>query len=227
MDSLPLLAPGDSRLPLPEIIYKQLRVNILDGTLKPGAVLRQEEIARLFNVSRVPVREAMGRLETDGLIVLRPRRGYAVTELQQDEIVEIFELRMVIEEHAATIAARARTQDDIDAVERLLLQMEALAARSTDYDNQWASLNRDFHSRLVHASRRKRLANIADTLRDTVEAYVRMEMRLTGDVSQALREHREIFEAFKAGDAHGLAMLSRSHVEETARRLLSGLRQKR
>ena len=227
MDSLPLLASGDSRLPLPEIIYKQLRVNILDGTLKPGAVLRQEEIAKLFNVSRVPVREAMGRLETDGLIVLRPRRGYAVTELQQDEIVEIFELRMVIEEHAATIAARARTQDDIDAVERLLLQMEALAARSADYDNQWASLNRDFHSRLVHASRRKRLANIADTLRDTVEAYVRMEMRLTGDVSQALREHREIFEAFKAGDAHGLAMLSRSHVEETARRLLSGLRQKR
>ncbi|AZG07730.1 GntR family transcriptional regulator [Pigmentiphaga sp. H8] len=227
MDSLPLLASGDSRLPLPEIIYKQLRVNILDGTLKPGAVLRQEEIAKLFNVSRVPVREAMGRLETDGLIVLRPRRGYAVTELQQDEIVEIFELRMVIEEHAATIAARARTQDDIDAVEHLLLQMEALAARSANYDNQWASLNRDFHSRLVHASRRKRLANIADTLRDTVEAYVRMEMRLTGDVSQALREHREIFEAFKAGDAHGLAMLSRSHVEETARRLLSGLRQKR
>jgi DNA-binding GntR family transcriptional regulator len=212
------------RTPIPELIYRQLRINILDGTLKPGELLRQEEVAKSFKVSRVPVREAMGRLETDGLIVLRPRRGYAVIELRQEEMVEIFELRMVIEEHAATIAARARTQEDIDAVEKLILQMEQLAAHSDDYDANWAHLNRDFHSRLVQSSRRKRVSNIADTLRDTVEAYVRMEMRLTGDVQHALKEHRELFEAFKAGDATGLASLTRKHVEGTARRLLDGLR---
>ncbi|MDX3907419.1 MAG: GntR family transcriptional regulator [Pigmentiphaga sp.] len=222
-----LLAPAlDNRTPLPELIYRQLRMNILDGTLAPGAVLRQEEVAKLFNVSRVPVREAMGRLETDGLVVLRPRRGYAVAELRQDEIVEIFELRMVIEEHAAMISARARTEDDIEAVEEMILRMEDLAAHSSDYSAEWAHLNRDFHSRLVAASRRKRLTGIADNLRDTVEAYVRMEMRMTGGVKQALKEHRELFEAFKAGDATGLALLSRRHVEATARRLLDGLRQR-
>jgi len=218
---------GELGAPLHELVYRKLRGVIFDGSLAPGAPLRQEEIAKAFNVSRIPVREAMGRLENDGLIVLRPRRGYAVTELRQDEIVEIFELRAVIEQHAAYVAARARTDDDIHAVEQLLLRMDQLAKTSNDYSAEWARVNRDFHSRLVSSSRRKRVANIADTLRDAVEAYVRMEMNLTGDVDLALGEHWEMFEAFKAGDAEGLAKLSKDHVEGTARRLLEGLRSRR
>lgn len=218
MDAVPL--------PMPERVYRQLRGRILDGTLEPGRLLRQEEIARSFNVSRVPVREAMGRLEVDGLIVLRPRRGYAVVRLEQEEIVEIFELRVVIEEHAAMVAARARTPADVLEVEALVERMEAVARRGGDYGAEWARLNRDFHSRLVASGRRRRLSNVVDTLRDTVETYVRTEMRLTGDVRNALAEHREMLEAFRAGDATGLALLSRRHVEGTARRLIDGLRRR-
>jgi DNA-binding GntR family transcriptional regulator len=226
MSSEPPTSTSEQSLPLPEFIYRRLRTHILDGSLAPGRLLRQEEIARSFNVSRVPVREAMGRLEVDGLIVLRPRRGYAVTQLRQDEIVEIFELRVVIEEHAARVAARARTPEDIEAVEALVVRMERVARGIGDYNAEWARLNRDFHSRLVASGRRRRLSNTVDTLRDTVEAYVRTEMRLTGDVAKALVEHREMLEAFRAGDAGGLAELSRLHVEGTARRLLDGLRRK-
>src|SRR5690348_17564342 len=82
--------------PLPEIIYRQLRMDILGGKFKPGQVLRQEELARMFNASRVPLREAMSRLHADGLVVQRPRRGYAVTMLEAHEIVEVFELRIVV-----------------------------------------------------------------------------------------------------------------------------------
>lgn len=213
-------------LPMPEQVYRQLRGRILDGSLEPGRLLRQEEIARALNVSRVPVREAMGRLEVDGLIVLRPRRGYAVVRLEQQEIVEIFELRVVIEEHAAMVAARARTPADVLEVEALVGRMEAVARRGGDYGAEWARLNRDFHSRLVASGRRRRLSNVVDTLRDTVEAYMRTEMRLTGDVRNALAEHREMLEAFRAGDAAGLAQLSRRHVEGTARRLIDGLRRR-
>jgi len=221
------LTPGELAEPLHELVYRTLRGVIFDGELTPGSPLRQEEIAKALKVSRIPVREAMGRLENDGLIVLRPRRGYAVAELREDEIVEIFELRMAIEKHAATVAARARTQEDIDAVEQFLHRMDRVAKASNDYSAEWARLNRDFHSRLVASSHRKRVLNIADTLRDAVEAYVRMEMHLTGDVDLALREHWEIFEAFKAGDADGLATLAERHVAGTARRLLEGLRQRR
>jgi DNA-binding GntR family transcriptional regulator len=220
------IALGESALPLPELVYRKLRVGILDGSLRPGMSLRQEEIARQLKVSRVPVREAMSRLETDGLIVLRPRRGYAVTELEQEEMVEIFELRMVIEEHAAVIAARARTRQDVAEVEELLLQMETLASTSKDHSAEWSRINRQFHARIVSSSHRKRLSGIAETLRDAVEFYVSMEMRLTGSVDDALREHREIFQAFKAGDVDGLARLSRAHVQSTARRLLDGLHRK-
>ena len=217
---------GGTLLPLPEVVYRQLRGSILDGTLQPGRLLRQEAIARSLNVSRVPVREAMGRLEVDGLIVLRPRRGYAVAQLEQDDILEIFELRVVIEEHAAMVAARARTPEDVAEAEALVERMEQVARRRGDHIAEWARLNRDFHSKLVASGRRKRLSNMVDTLRDTVEAYVRTEMRLTGGVEHALVEHREMLEAFRAGDATGLAQLSRVHVEGTARRLLDGLRRR-
>jgi len=211
---------------LAERIYQGLRAGILDGSLEPGSVLRQEQIARRFAASRVPVREAMGRLEGDGLLISRPRRGYAVHSLRQNEIVEIFELRVVIEEHAARIAAIARTDDDIDVVTGLVERMETVARQGGNYGSDWARLNRDFHLRLVASSRRQRLLGTVETLRDSVEAYVRAEMGITGDVESALLEHREILEAFRAGDADGLARLSRQHIEGTARRLLDGLRRR-
>src|ERR1700737_928702 len=74
---------------------------ILSGAFPPGLVLRQEELSRRFGASRVPLREAMPRLEVEGLVVLRPRRGYAVRSLERSEIREIFELRAVVEEHLA------------------------------------------------------------------------------------------------------------------------------
>jgi DNA-binding GntR family transcriptional regulator len=187
--------------------------------------LRQEELARRSNVSRVPLREAMARLESEGLIVRRPRRGYAVTSLAHSDIVEIFELRMVLEEHAGYLAARARTAEDIAAVEALLVTMERVDLAVDGGFARWSLINHQFHTRIIDSSRRARLCRIAASLRDSVEAYVRVEAAITGQVRDAADEHRQIFDAFRAGDATGLAKLSRRHVEGTAQRLLDGLRQ--
>jgi len=210
---------------LPELMYEKLRQDILDGVLKPGQILRQEELARSANVSRVPLREAMSKLESEGLIVLRPRRGYAVTSLQQSDIVEIFELRAVMEEHAGYIAARARTTEDVEIAGRLLLAMESREPVDARNFGAWARDNYDFHSHIIASSHRPRLLRIASSLRDSVEHYVRVEAAMTGHVNDAFDEHREIFEAFEAGDAAGLARISREHVQNTAQRLLKGLRQ--
>ena len=215
--------PGLSS-PLPEIVYTRLRLDILNGALRPGQILRQEELSRRLDVSRVPLREAMSRLASDGLITLRPRRGYAVTSLEPAEILEIFELRAVVEAHAGAVAARARTPADIVQVRQSLERMETLNARSKGYLDEWMRANYEFHARLIASTRREHLARHAGTLRDTVEPYIRVELRITGDVMQAGQDHRDIFDAFADGDAPRLAELSRVHVEHTAQRLLQGLR---
>ena len=179
----------------------------------------------MFNASRVPLREAMSRLHADGLVILRPRRGYAVTMLEAHEIVEVFELRIVVEEHAALVAARARTDADIHDVRAILEQMESLDSAGSTYLYDWARLNSAFHSRIIESSRRRHLARFARMLRDTVAPYILIEAHLTGDVAAADTEHREIFEALKAGDARSLSELSRRHVEETFRRLIDGMRE--
>ena len=209
---------------LPNLIYERLRIDILDGMLRPGQLLRQEELCKRFDSSRVPLREAMTRLVADGLIVLRPRRGYAVSSLQRSEILEIFELRAVVEEHAGMLAARARTQDDIERVGLTLTNMEKLKPDAGNYMQKWLRGNYEFHAGLIASSRREHVARYAAMLRDTVEPYIRVEMQMTGDVEEAEREHREIFDAFACGDAPRLAAVSRKHVESTAQRLLEGLK---
>ncbi len=205
--------------PLPEIIYSWLRERILNGGLAPGLVLRQESLAKRFGVSRVPIREAMSRLQAEGLITLRPRRGFAVTSLNRNEIVEVFELRMVVEEHAVSVATRLRDAADVAEVGSILAEMEALDPKSPAYLSTWAAANRKFHARLVSSARRQRLTDTVLNLSDTVEPYIRIESHFTGEVHDAEHEHRAIFEAFRAGDVETAGRLSREHCESTMRRL--------
>ena len=187
-------------------------------------MLRQEELAKRCNVSRVPLREALARLAGEGLLILRPQRGYAVVSLEASDIVEVFELRAVTEAHAGSIAARSRRPEDIAEAARLVSAMALLDISDAEDAAKWSRLNYEFHACIISATRRKRLIQITRSLRDTLEPYIRFEMRLTGDARQAERDHREILEAFRAGDSRGLAELCRVHVENTAERMLRHLR---
>jgi hypothetical protein len=131
---------------------------------------------------------------------------------------------MVQEEHAGYLAALSRTADDIAAVRELLESMEEPGQADAGAFARWSLTNYRFHNRLIESSRRPRLCRIALSLRDSVEGYVRLEAAMTGQVHDAASEHWQMFEAFRAGDAHGLARLSREHVAGTASRLLDGLR---
>jgi DNA-binding GntR family transcriptional regulator len=209
---------------LPDIICERLRERIHDGTFGPGMELRQEELANRFGASRIPLREAMKRLEAEGLITLRPRRGYVVSSFDMNEIREIFDLRVLIEEHAGYHATLARTPEDIAATGALLRKLEALKPGAPTYFRDWATLNRAFHERLFSSSRRRHLTQMAGTLRDKVELYIRVEASITGNLRDAQAEHRKIFSAFSSGNAKLAAKLSREHCESTACRLLEGLK---
>jgi len=206
-----------------EVLYERLREGILTGLFPPGGVLRQEELARRLGASRVPLREAMTRLEVEGLVVLRPRRGYAVLSLDRSEIEEIFELRAAVEEHLAGVAAETRTDNDILAVSQALSRMERITARSPNQTDKWLDANSEFHDRLLASAHRRHAGRFATMLRDQVEPYIRVEINLTKDVQQAETEHRAMFEALEAGDAKRLRKLCRQHCENTALRLIKGL----
>src|ERR1051326_1237729 len=163
-------------------IYQALLSNILAGAYVPGQVLRQEELAASFSVSRVPLREAMSRLAADGLLVSRPRRGYAVTSLDHEEIRDIFDLRMVIEERAGYFAGQNRKSADVEEVKALLDALERSSSSKRSDQMRWFQLNREFHGRLFFSSHRRQLCRIATHLRDTVEPYIRIEVGLTGDL---------------------------------------------
>jgi DNA-binding GntR family transcriptional regulator len=214
------LATLEEARPLPDIIYDWLREQILIGHLLPGSEIRQEIIAKRFGTSRVPIREALSRLQAEGLITLRPRRGFAVTTLNHDEIVEIFELRMAIEEHAMRIATKVRTDADVREVEALVVRMETVDPGSPHYLQRWMGTNRQFHARLIESARRRRVDEIALNLRDAIEPYIRIEANFNRQVTYANVEHRQIFDAFKRKDAEATARLSRKHCESTLKRLL-------
>jgi DNA-binding GntR family transcriptional regulator len=206
-----------------ETLHGRLREGILTGVFPPGVVLRQEELARRLGASRVPLREAMTRLEVEGLVVLRPRRGYAVLSLDRSEILEIFELRAAVEEHLAGVAAQTRTDNDVLAVSQALARMERIASRSPNQTDKWLDANSEFHARLLSAAHRHHSSRFASMLRDQVEPYIRIEINLTKDVRQAETEHRAMFEALQASDAARLRKLTRQHCENTAARLIRGL----
>ena len=209
---------------LPHAIYLAMREAILGGEFRPGEALRQENLAKMFDSSRVPVREALNRLEAEGLVVLRPRRGFVVATLDLNEIVEIFQLRMVLEEHAGFVATEKRTQTDVVEVRKILDVLEKTKIDKAMNIAHWAAHNRQFHTRLFESSHRAHLCGVTNMLRDKVERYVRVEVAMTGHLDRAQVEHRKIFKAFAEGDAVRVGRLSREHCKSTADRLVAALR---
>lgn len=219
-----IIPPSVASPSIVDRIHAYVRDEILAGRQTPGSALRQDEIAARLGVSKIPLREAFSRLESEGLVTLKPRRGYAVTSFDIDEIQEIFELRAIVEEHAGRLAAQHRTADDIERVIALQQQMVELDRAQPDYHERWCSLNHDFHGAIFQASGRRHVIKMALQLRDLVEPYIRLETAVSGDDEMADLEHRQIVSAFQAGDAQLTGNLCASHCYHTRDRLVGALR---
>ncbi|WP_407713749.1 GntR family transcriptional regulator [Comamonas testosteroni] len=211
---------------LPEFVYGELRKAILNGMFAPGQMLRQEEVAAKMGVSRSPVREALPRLEAEGIVVLHPRRGYAVAEVHPEEIKEVFELRVLLESQIAVQAIAKRTEADIAQVYSLADRMRQISESSTDDQAlaHWSDLNLSFHNALLAPANMPHYMRSFATARGVIEAYIRTEVRLTGDIHQAQLEHAQLAQAFVKGDVNEFIELTREHSYHTRDRLLAGIK---
>ena len=210
---------------LPELIYEALRDGIVGGTLAPGQPLRQEELASQFKASRVPLREALQQLQAEGLVVLRPRRGYAVATLDGQQIFEILQLRILIEGHGGYVATRGRGPADVKALEACLRDLDRMptVGLSAAQISRWSILNQRFHDTLIAAAGRPHLQQIAGNLRSKIESYIRMEISFVECLDEAQSDHHEMLQAFRDGDAERVAIVSRLHAEATAQRFVQAL----
>jgi DNA-binding GntR family transcriptional regulator len=150
--------------------YEYILRKIRQGAYKAGARLRAEELAVEIGVSRMPVREALRRLDSEGLVLLRPNRGAVVAQYTADQLFEIFEIRAVLEGLATRIATENVSDDEIEEMGLLIKKMERAGH---DYDS-WSERHWAFHTYISRLSGRKLLARDIEKLHNLLDPYLRI-----------------------------------------------------
>ncbi len=206
----------------PAMVAEVLREAILRGILVGGQQLRQEEIARQLGISHIPVREALRQLEAEGLVRLRPYRGFEVCELSPEEVQELYEIRIPLECQALRLAIPHITREDLRRAEEILDAIDA-----EDDPLVWSRLNTEFHTVLYAPSRRQRLLGLIRTLRTNVDRYLRLYISVMQRKKHSQREHREILRAVRRGDVSAAVSALEEHLGIACRLLVDYLRRER
>ncbi len=177
----------------PDTIAAALRTEILSGEAKPGTLLRQEEIAARFAMSRIPVRDALRLLEAEGLVTIATNRGAQVTRLSRDEVAEIYHLRVLLEGDCLALAIAHMSVVDLARIERLRQRAEIDAATADWNDGDWA-----FHEALYRPSGHARQIETIRSLRTTSDLYASAHRALPKQRKRWLADHRSIVAACHA-----------------------------
>ena len=194
---------------LPTPIYQQLINAIEKGDLRPGDRMLETELASRFGVSRTPIREAIRRLETDGLVVHKPRIGAVVRVLTQQEIVELYEMRIVLEATAAQMAAKHCSNAETRTLHDLNDQM---LAHSKD-PFAVATLNRKFHTCIFNAARNRFLAQSYNSLSYSLILLGKTTLETDERVQNVYAQHEAIIGALISGDTEIASEVMHLHME--------------
>jgi DNA-binding GntR family transcriptional regulator len=207
-----------------DALVETLRDEIVRGDFVPGQYLRLEEIAARYDVSTMPVREALRDLEAEGLVTIFPHRGAIVTELSADELQDIYDIRVILEEMATRLAVPRMTEATLAELTSLLKQMENHVGDVATA----VKLNHQFHLALYAASGRRHLCELNRMLRYRAQHYLHLfsvEVE-AGQLPQTQEEHRAILEACKRGDAEQAAIIMHNHVAQVGRAIVEYVRQR-
>lgn len=199
-----------------DTVYSVLRRRLTTGHYAPGAPLREEHLATELAVSRTPVRAALGRLAEDGMVVAAPRRGFLVAEWTDQDIAEVFELRSLLEPHAAGLAAERASPEQIAEFHALNAGMEAAArARTPGGTAEIQSINNRFHRLLIAASGAPRLKAMADSLVDMPIIIGSFYFYTPAEILRSLAHHRDIACAIELRDRDYAILATRLHLKAT------------
>lgn len=201
----------DSHL-LTEQVYSELKNAILKKALAPGQKLDIFVLAAQFNVSRTPIKEAFNRLQHDGLIVIKPRKGTFVAETTKQDVVEILDARLMFERWAAEEGCKRAEAKHIDDMERMAEQMGRLRKQEPFDFLQYNELDIQFHEHIVRMANNQRILTMYRGLHShwmTARGYYEIAYEKAYD---GYNQHRDIVEAYRAGDVHRLVECVSAHI---------------
>ncbi|MEO1710892.1 MAG: GntR family transcriptional regulator [Pseudomonadota bacterium] len=189
-------------------IFEVVQSEILEGLLQPGDRVKEASLAQRFGLSRTPVREALRRLETRGLLIHEPHRGMVVAKLDASAVGELYAMRGLLDGAAARLAAQHASAVEIAAMER---QVERDAGLVSD-PARLAHANRAFHAAILRAAHNRFLMKASDTLAEALALLGPTTLAMPDRAEQSIVEHRAIVSAIKARSADA-AEADRAHIE--------------
>lgn len=200
-----------SHKPLRELVYEQLKNQILEGKIAPGTRMMEVNLAEEMGVSRTPVREAIRKLEKDGLVVIEPRRGAYASEISVQDIIDTLTVRSNLEALAASIAAEYILEEELAELERITDQFED-AINNGEVDDM-VELDEQFHRQIVVSSRNKTLGQLSETVQ---ELALRFRYLYYDDFSRYRHmpsEHNRIIAALRSKNPDKAADAARIHTD--------------
>ncbi len=207
----------NASLPRSERAYQQLRSAIQSGQLPPGTRLREVELAETLGLSRTPVREALSRLESEGMVVNEPNRGMMVTQLDASMVSELYVMREVLEATAAALAARHATDVEISLLRDIVERDLAYA----DDPQRLALNNRLFHETLHRCAHNRYLLKTLRSLHESMALLGRTTLSVPGRARDSYAEHSALVEALEKRDPALAEQISRRHIQQAYKVRLS------
>jgi DNA-binding GntR family transcriptional regulator len=202
-----------------ELVYQRLRSALRTGALKPGQRVMEVEVANWLEVSRTPVRDALRRLESEGLLKLEPRTGLVVASISRQAMLELYVMREVLEGTAARLCARHASDPE-------LTELEALVAREGRLQGNLEALaqhNRLFHEAIHRGAHNRYLEKSLAAVNDTMHLLGPSQMLIPARAEGARTEHAEIFECIRKHDADAAEAAARRHVRSAQQQRLENL----
>lgn len=205
------MATGLKHRTLSSAIADRLRQSILSGEVVSGTQLRQDALAAAYEVSRIPVREALFQLEAEGLLRIEPHKGAIVTSLSLEEINDVFDLRVLLESRLFRDSIPALTDEQLHRLDDIQMKFSA-SIRDKDA-RQFGLLNAEFHGSLYAGARLPRTASLVSGLLQTSDRYTRVQLSTPAAMKRAEKEHAELIKLCKARDVRAGCTLLVRHIE--------------
>ncbi|OGO79202.1 MAG: GntR family transcriptional regulator [Clostridiales bacterium GWB2_37_7] len=215
----------DQYKPLREVVFETMRNAIISGDLKPGERLMEVQMAEALGVSRTPVREAIRKLELEGLVIMLPRKGAFIADLSVKDLTEVMEIRASLEGLAAGLAAIRIDQEEIEELEIKALKFH----KSIENDDveELILMDLEFHDAIFRASRNDRLIQLNNNLREQVQRFREIYHKKVNKSKETSKEHYEMVEAISNRDSDKAEKLARRHIENAEKSILKLMEGKR
>jgi DNA-binding GntR family transcriptional regulator len=216
------LAPLTDQLSLQERTYQSLRAALLNGDYLPGDRIYEAAVAQALGVSRNPVREAVRRLQQDGLVEVRPHYGTYVATIPSDEIEDVYRIRGALEATAAALAAERMTEEEIAELGSIVREQEETAARADALPREPVSVVQAdrFHHAIHVGARSPRLLALLEQIYAQVTHFRNLTLRVPGRAAVSAAGHAQIFEAIRTRDTEAADRTMRTHIDDARQALV-------